>query len=351
MASASVTAGRSRGKARRSGRGRVLAEALDQVERFPALVSARDRTLELLDRRASTSELAEAVESDVGVAIATFRAASLLPRPRLVSSASDVVEALEPAQLAAAIRATPVYAPFEESSTAGVDPERFRLHSLTVQRVADSVAAATGSPDRDPIALAALLHDVGRLVMARLHAGYAERFDRRLGAPEERLTAERRELGIDHALVGGVVSRRWKLSGSVAGAIERHHSSTGGGAATIVRVADMIAAHLDGYPVNPEALMSAAASCGLESQGLGDLLYTLPRGAKRPRRVSGPCPLSARELEVLRGLSEGKVYKQIAVDLTLSASTVRSHLHNVYGKLGALDRAQAVLIATERGWL
>jgi DNA-binding NarL/FixJ family response regulator len=26
-------------------------------------------------------------------------------------------------------------------------------------------------------------------------------------------------------------------------------------------------------------------------------------------------------------------------------------LHNVYGKLGAMDRAQAVLIATERGWI
>ena len=45
------------------------------------------------------------------------------------------------------------------------------------------------------------------------------------------------------------------------------------------------------------------------------------------------------------------VYKQIAHELDLSTSTVRTHLHNIYGKLGAVDRAQAVLIATERGWL
>ena len=38
-------------------------------------------------------------------------------------------------------------------------------------------------------------------------------------------------------------------------------------------------------------------------------------------------------------------------ELALSTSTVRTHLHNIYGKLGAVDRAQAVLIATERGWL
>jgi DNA-binding NarL/FixJ family response regulator len=30
---------------------------------------------------------------------------------------------------------------------------------------------------------------------------------------------------------------------------------------------------------------------------------------------------------------------------------VRTHLHNPYAKLGAVDRAQAVLIATERGWI
>jgi DNA-binding NarL/FixJ family response regulator len=30
---------------------------------------------------------------------------------------------------------------------------------------------------------------------------------------------------------------------------------------------------------------------------------------------------------------------------------VRTHLHNVYGKLGAMDRAQAVLMATDRGWI
>jgi DNA-binding NarL/FixJ family response regulator len=54
---------------------------------------------------------------------------------------------------------------------------------------------------------------------------------------------------------------------------------------------------------------------------------------------------------VLKRLAEGKVYKQIALELQLSTSTVRTHLHNIYGKLGAVDRAQAVLMATERGWL
>jgi DNA-binding NarL/FixJ family response regulator len=81
-------------------------------------------------------------------------------------------------------------------------------------------------------------------------------------------------------------------------------------------------------------------------------MYDLPlaTGDSRPRQID-PCPMSAREVDVLKRLAKGMVYKQIASELGLSTSTVRTHLHNVYGKLGAMDRAQAVLIATERGWI
>ena len=56
-------------------------------------------------------------------------------------------------------------------------------------------------------------------------------------------------------------------------------------------------------------------------------------------------------MDALRGLAGGKVYKQIAQELSLSVSTVRTHLHSVYRKVGAFDRALAVLIARDRGWL
>ena len=79
-------------------------------------------------------------------------------------------------------------------------------------------------------------------------------------------------------------------------------------------------------------------------------MYELPYSSNGKRHVD-PCPLSTRELDVLKKLAEGKVYKQIAQDLDLSTSTVRTHLHNTYAKLGTGDRAQAVLLATDRGWL
>jgi len=47
----------------------------------------------------------------------------------------------------------------------------------------------------------------------------------------------------------------------------------------------------------------------------------------------------------------GQGVQQIAHELTPLDQHRAHHLHNIYGKLGAVDRAQAVLIATERGWL
>jgi DNA-binding NarL/FixJ family response regulator len=137
----------------------------------------------------------------------------------------------------------------------------------------------------------------------------------------------------------------------VAAAIERHHADDADGEAAFIRLADMLAHYAQGTPVNPTELLKAARMIGIGPTELRRVMYDMPYPLSgRPRSVE-PCPLSSRELEVLRRLAEGKVYKQIALELSLSTSTVRTHLHNIYGKLGAVDRAQAVLGATERGWL
>jgi DNA-binding NarL/FixJ family response regulator len=64
-----------------------------------------------------------------------------------------------------------------------------------------------------------------------------------------------------------------------------------------------------------------------------------------------PRPCLDRETAALRQLAAGKVYKDIALDLGVATSTVRTHLHSVYGKLEVADRAQAVLRAQEMGWI
>jgi len=58
-------------------------------------------------------------------------------------------------------------------------------------------------------------------------------------------------------------------------------------------------------------------------------------------------PLSDREIEVLRLMSEGLTNPEIASRLVISLSTVKTHLIHIYGKLNVRNRAEAVLKAKE----
>ena len=60
-------------------------------------------------------------------------------------------------------------------------------------------------------------------------------------------------------------------------------------------------------------------------------------------------PLSERELEVLALLASGKTNSETAGDLFVSVGTVKSHTGNIYRKLGAKNRAEAVTVARDLG--
>ncbi|MBO9624738.1 MAG: response regulator transcription factor [Microbacterium sp.] len=65
----------------------------------------------------------------------------------------------------------------------------------------------------------------------------------------------------------------------------------------------------------------------------------------------GANPLSDRERQVLRLAADGRSAAAIAAEVFLSAGTVRNHLSAAIGKTGAANRAQAVRIAMDKGWL
>ncbi|WP_217183109.1 response regulator transcription factor [Streptomyces sp. AC495_CC817] len=65
----------------------------------------------------------------------------------------------------------------------------------------------------------------------------------------------------------------------------------------------------------------------------------------------GANPLSDRERQVLRLAADGRSAAAIAAEVFLSAGTVRNHLSAAIGKTGAANRAQAVRIALDKGWL
>ncbi len=69
------------------------------------------------------------------------------------------------------------------------------------------------------------------------------------------------------------------------------------------------------------------------------------------RETSDRPTLTARETEVLRLLAEGRTAARIGDELQLSEATVKTHLNNLYEKLGVSDRAAAVATAMRWGLL
>jgi putative nucleotidyltransferase with HDIG domain len=341
------------GRTRNEGHGKRLTGAFEALEHFPALAESRKRVLTLVaEERPAPGEVVAAIESDVALVIAVLRVANTVEGKRgKVESIVSAVDVLSPETVQELAARTETFEFFERGAFWDSAPERFRLHAVAVQRAADRLAVTYGYAHRDRLLVTALLHDIGKLVLMHAYPGYPRQIHGPARTPEERLHQERRELGVDHALVGGVLARRWNLPKAIASAIERHHADDATGDAAWVRLADMLAHYTQGGAVSSAELLRAAQNVELEPAALREVLYDLPYPtADRPRAVE-PCPLSTREMDVLKRLAQGMVYKQIALDLNLSTSTVRTHLHNVYGKLGAVDRAQAVLCATERGWL
>src|SRR5262245_18385153 len=187
--------------------GARLAAAFEAVEKFPVLMESRERVMRAeTAETARIAELVETVESDVGLAIAVLRYANRGGPPTGgLGSVRAAVDTLKPSGLVGIAGPAPGFDLFEPNGGREMRPERMRVHALATQQAADDIGRAVGWEARDVLAVVIVLHDVGRLVISNLHPGDPGHFDAATKNPEQRLREERDRLGIDHALVGGVL--------------------------------------------------------------------------------------------------------------------------------------------------
>jgi DNA-binding CsgD family transcriptional regulator len=97
-------------------------------------------------------------------------------------------------------------------------------------------------------------------------------------------------------------------------------------------------------------LIDGSFALGDAEQGVRAIerfLADLPR--HEPQAHQHADILSAREVEVLRLLAQGKSNARIAQELVISQNTVIRHVSNIFSKIGAENRAQAAVYARDHG--
>jgi two-component system response regulator DesR len=109
------------------------------------------------------------------------------------------------------------------------------------------------------------------------------------------------------------------------------------------------------------AIAGGAAGFMLKDAPITELAGAIRRAAAGERVVDpglaaaalseGDSPLTTREHEVLVASRQHATVADIAAALYLSPGTVRNHLSSVMQKLGAANRAEALRVAEEKGWV
>jgi DNA-binding NarL/FixJ family response regulator len=96
-----------------------------------------------------------------------------------------------------------------------------------------------------------------------------------------------------------------------------------------------------------EAVRAADAGDALISPSVTVRLLRHLTAAVRPKRADAAKPLSEREMEVVAAIARGRTNQEIAAELFISLSTVKSHVSGVQAKLGLRNRVEIAAWAWE----
>lgn len=123
---------------------------------------------------------------------------------------------------------------------------------------------------------------------------------------------------------------------------------------------DLVRSNLDagaaGYLVKSAGRDELVTAIHVARRNEGNVLVCVSRGTllnmgRGGSYSAGAELLSTREIEVVRHLAGGGSNRDIAAELLITEATVKRHLANIYAKLGATSRIDAVRKATKRGIL
>ncbi len=98
-------------------------------------------------------------------------------------------------------------------------------------------------------------------------------------------------------------------------------------------------------------LLSDIGKSSTAAKRLVSRLRHFPETPDKTESGGGANPFSERERQIISGIAKGHSSPVIAGELSLSVQTIKNYVTGILTKTGARNRAHAVAVATDRGWL
>ncbi|WP_374495660.1 HDOD domain-containing protein [Zoogloea sp.] len=228
-----------------------LQEMVSHVQKLPAMpVVAMEVLQSMSGADTDIDALARRIAQDQAIAARVLRVANspFYGLQAQVGSIHDAIVVLGLSSVRSLVLAAAVIAGLPAGNCPDFSHTRFWRHVLGVAVAARALARPLKRPP-EPLFIAGLLHDIGRLAMMVI---YPDELCSVLADAQARdctlAEAEQRHFGFDHSTAGAELARRWNFPAEIVDALAWHHNPTQGvpgGLAGIVHYADAIAHALD----------------------------------------------------------------------------------------------------------
>lgn len=208
----------------------TIAELVQGVGGLVTLPDVYIRINQLVeDADSSTADIAKAIGQDPSFTVRLLRVAnsSFYGFPSTVDTVAKAVSIIGTTQIRSLALATAVASSFDGLPNTLVSMEHFWRHSLYCALVARILAKRARRFDPDAVFTAALLHDIGELVIFnRMPQEAKDALLLVLDSADELpiYKAEQQIMGFDHSQVGAELARAWKLPPMLTECIEYHHN-------------------------------------------------------------------------------------------------------------------------------
>jgi len=206
----------------------AVRQAVSGLNSLPTVPSLYRELVELLQSSdATTDAVAKIIAKDIGMTTRILQLANsaFFGLPRAVSTVDRAVAYLGLDTVGSLVLAQGVFSSYKAAGRDGFDVEKSIVHGMQTAAVAKAIAKDEGRDKQtvEHVFLAAMLHDVGSLVLAaELPSKYAELTARIATHGTDPKTAEREIFGVSHAFVGAYLLGLWALPNPIVEAVAYH---------------------------------------------------------------------------------------------------------------------------------